>query len=534
MALDVALVHPPAVYDFRRRPLFPGPIAYTVSESTDQFIIPPIGMLSIADGLDRSGYRVLVDNLGERMASDRGFDAEAHLRRTEARVYGVGLHWSVHSQGAIEVARLCKKLHPESLVVMGGLTATRFHSEIISKYGFVDAVIRGEAEDPFLQLMSNLDRHGGPEGCPNATYRSDGNGVKEEPMMRPRASIDEFEFTRLDLLEPKGSVYSANMPPHWSLPVCRGCVYNCATCGGSAYSYRTYLGRDKPAFRSPRKLAEDIQKLSDQGVRLVFLFQDPRMGGRKYQEELLAALRTEKQHLESLTMELFTPADEDYIRELSQLGVPVTLTISPESGAHKTRCAQGRNYTNESLFGTIDACLKHGVRLMVFFMSALAGETHGTAEETWRLWEKVYSAESPAEYPQGMVTHSFGPMILLDPGSLAFDFPEKHGYRLRSKNLEDYVDAMALPSWHQWISYETKDLDSGALAELVLESIEQSVNIREKHGTYSRLQAAQARRRIDANRWMIDQVDKASRAPSAEGRQAALENLRKTLDTYGA
>ena len=52
MNYDVILIHPPAIYDFREKAIFYGPIALTVPESTRQFIVPPVGMLSIADYLD--------------------------------------------------------------------------------------------------------------------------------------------------------------------------------------------------------------------------------------------------------------------------------------------------------------------------------------------------------------------------------------------------------------------------------------------------------------------------------------------------
>ena len=526
MTQDVLLVHPPSVYDFRKKVMFPGPIAYTVGESTDQFIIPPIGMLSIADYLDRHGYRATVDNLGERMVAGRSFDAESYLKAKSARVYGVGLQWSVHSQGAVEVAKLLKRLHPESLVVLGGLTATRFHSEIIQKYDFVDAVIRGEAEETFLKFMQVLDTHKEAAPTPNVTHRSNGK-VVEEPMEMPKAGIDDFEFTRLDLLSPKGAIFSANMPPHWSLPVARGCIYDCATCGGSSYSYRTYLRRPTPAFRSPKKIAEDLQKLSDQNVRLVFLFQDPRMGGARYRSELVTTLRSEKPSLDGLTMELFSPAGEDYIRELSSIGIPLTLTISPESGNDRTRMAHGRGYTSEGLFTTIEACRKHAVRLMVFFMTGLANETRETSEEMWKLWERIYSTGNSF----GTVIHSYGPMVLLDPGSRAFDYPEEFGYRLRSKTLEDYINAMSNPSWHQWMSYETKNLDRDALVALIIDSLENSIDVRERHGIYSRAEAAAARRKsVDANRLTVERIDALAKARPGVDHESSLNLLREAVD----
>ena len=148
--------------------------------------------------------------------------------------------------------------------------------------------------------------------------------------MKPGDDLDEFEFTRLDLLEPKRAIFTPGQLPSWVIPISRGCSYNCVSCGGSAYSYRTYLGRKRPAFRSPEKIVEDLRKLSAQGVQLVFLCQDPRIGGKEYWSKLLSTLQKEPIQLRQLTMELFSPADEEYIKELSKIGVRIILTISPE------------------------------------------------------------------------------------------------------------------------------------------------------------------------------------------------------------
>src|SRR6185369_4376559 len=213
----------------------------------------------------------------------------------------VGLNFQQHAQGAMEVARLCKELHPGSLVVTGGLTATRFHEEIIGKYEFVDAVVRAEAEKPFLELVRALEKNGRLGDTPNLTYRTEGGEIRSTPLMKASSDLDDFEFTRLDLIAPDTSIFPPNAPPRWSLAVCRGCTYNCSICGGSAYSYKKYLGMSKPAFRSPGKIVRDIKKLNDQGVRFIGLYQDPRMGGTRYWQELLAGLVKEQAEIERLS-----------------------------------------------------------------------------------------------------------------------------------------------------------------------------------------------------------------------------------------
>ena len=53
---------------------------------------------------------------------------DADLRDLSARVYGVGLSFQQHAPGALAIAKRLKELHPDALVVMGGLTASRAHT----------------------------------------------------------------------------------------------------------------------------------------------------------------------------------------------------------------------------------------------------------------------------------------------------------------------------------------------------------------------------------------------------------------------
>jgi radical SAM superfamily enzyme YgiQ (UPF0313 family) len=186
---------------------------------------------------------------------------------------------------------------------------------------------------------------------------------------------------------------------------------------------------------------------------------------------------------------------------------------------------------------TIGVCRDYSVHLMVFFMIGLANETRETVKETWRLWEKICSIDKAARTESLPVTvnYSFGPIVLLDPGSLAFDSPAKYGYQLVSRNLEDYVGASALPSWHQWVSYRTDQLDRDSIVELILDSIEFSIDLREKYGVYSRAEAVKERIcQVDEYRWIIKEVDRAMEIRDEDERLKKLKSLRATLDKHEA
>ncbi|MFI5178203.1 MAG: TIGR04190 family B12-binding domain/radical SAM domain protein, partial [Vicinamibacterales bacterium] len=108
---DLILLHAPALYDFRSRPAFLGPVADAVP-STAIFEMYPVGLTSIAEYLERNHYNVEIVNVAYRMLRDPGYDVDAHLRRLSAPVFGIDLHWLPHVQGALALAERVKALHP--------------------------------------------------------------------------------------------------------------------------------------------------------------------------------------------------------------------------------------------------------------------------------------------------------------------------------------------------------------------------------------------------------------------------------------
>jgi len=524
---DVVLIHPPAIYDFRERVVFPGALGGSVEQV--QFDKVPIGMLSIAEYLDRHGHRVVVDNLCDRMVSDRKFDAVKHLKETSARIFAIGLNFQWHAQGALEMARLCKELHPESVVVMGGLTASRFHQELIQEYPFVDAVIRGEGEKALLKLTDCYLKEGRIGGTPSLTSRDREGNLVVTALLPASTDLDEFDFTRLDLLEPKSSVFPENSVPRWSLAVCRGCLYNCAICGGSAHTYQKHMGMARPAFRSPARIIDDIKKLVAQGVRFVGLYQDPRMGGRKYWRELLEGLASGVCHeLERLSIDMLVPCDEEFIREVAKIGPQVVMHICPDTGSDQVRRRLGRPYSNEELLETVRLCHKHGLPVTTFFSVGLAGESASELRETWELWAKLTEMDRQSRRQGAVQVPLGGPIvgpIVLDPGSPAFDDPAAHGYRLRYPTLKEYVAGLSLPSWHQWLNYRTELLDLPEIVELVFATVRFSIEQRYQSGIYDDNTAIAESARLALDREVVGEIERIMTLAGDQEREKALKDL---------
>lgn len=531
---DIIIIHPPAQYDFRRQPIFTGALGRSVEAV--QFTKVPIGMVSLAEYQDRHGFKVMIDNIGDRMVTVPDFDVEQHIRNMSPSVLAIGLHFQQHAQGAIEIARLCKRFHPHTPVILGGLTATCFHREIVEKFECVDAVIRGEAEKALLQFLKSYEKTGRITDTPNLTYRDEKGEIRTTSMLEASSDLDEFEFTRFDLVEPRTAIYPTDSVHRWSLEICRGCIYNCSICGGSKYTYQTYLGMKKPAFRSPRRIVSDIKRLNDQGIRFIGLFQDMRMAGRSYWEELLILLKKEQPVIERLSLDLLVPADEEFISAVAGIGKPVIFHLCPDTGSETVRRRLGRHYSNDAIRETMRTCHRCGIPVTNFFSVGLADETEQEMMETWSFWAELdrmdHEARRQGRFDDDAIPiggQILGP-IVLDPGSQAFDQPEKHGFKLLYNDFEAYHAALSQPSWHQWLNYETGPRDKRAILEMIFQSIEFTIDQREKFGFFGEQEAYYERCCVEADRVIVDELDRLMALESEQERNRRIIAIRRNLD----
>ena len=183
---DLALLHPPAIYDFRTKPAFLGPLADAVP-STAMFEMYPVGLTSIAAFLERNHYNVEIVNLAYRMLQG----SSLRRRRAAARHVSTAVRnrpaLAAARAGALGVIELVKQLHPESRTLVGGLSASYYHDELV-RYPFVDFVLRGDStEEPARQLLQALRESRPLETVENLTWkRPDGTVVANPLTFVPR------------------------------------------------------------------------------------------------------------------------------------------------------------------------------------------------------------------------------------------------------------------------------------------------------------------------------------------------------------
>jgi B12-binding domain/radical SAM domain protein len=479
----------------------------------------PIGFTTIAEYLERNGFRVRIVNLAVRMLNSDRFDPETLVRGLKPLAFGIDLHWMPHAHGAVEIARLCKQLHPDTPVMFGGFSSSYFHEELIRRPE-VDYVVRGDStEVPVLQLMQHLaGRPGAPAlgDIPNLTWKdADGTAHANEVTYSP----DNLDHVLIDYSYVVKAVARyrdlASFVPFkgWlGYPITaalsvRGCSHNCRTCGGSAATFAALHKRRKPAFRAPEDLAQDIRNISRFSKGPVFILGDIRQAGQEYADRFLRAIQG---YQGPVIVELFDAADRAFIRRLAEAMPNWTLEISLESHSEEVRSAFGRRYTNADIEDTMRYALEAGVkRLDVFFMIGLPKQDYQSVMDTVDYCEHLMrDVDVVGQGADRRLIPFISPLApFLDPGSPVFENPERHGYHFFARTLEEHRQALVQPSWKYVLNYETHWMNRDAIVDSTYEAGMRLNRLKARYGLVGQEQAQRTEARILKARRLIAQID---------------------------
>jgi B12-binding domain/radical SAM domain protein len=535
---DLVLLHAPSVYDFRQKSILYGPVSDLVP-STPVFEMYPIGLTTIAEYLERHGLKVRIVNLAVRMLNSDRFDAEKLIQGLEPAAFGIDLHWMPHAHGAIEVARLCKKHHPDIPVMFGGFSSSYFHKELVARPE-VDYVVRGDStEEPVLQLMRHLTGH--PEALPlaeipNLTWLGPDGATQANALTYSPTNLDHvlIDYSYVVKAVARYRDLASFVPfkgwlgyPITAALSVRGCTHNCRTCGGSAATFNAIHNRKRPAYRAPEDLAADIRNISRFSKGPVFILGDIRQPGEEYADRFLRAIAG---YDGPVIVELFDDADREFVQRLAAAMPNWTLEISLESHSEEVRAAFGRPYKNGPIEDTMRYALEAGVRrLDVFFMIGLPKQDYQSVMDTVAYSE--YLMRDLDQGAQRRLIPFISPLApFLDPGSPVFEDPERYGYRFFARTLEEHRQALVQPSWKYVLNYETVWMDRDQIVDSTYEAGLQLNRLKAQYGLVDVVQAEHTEARILKARRLIAQVDDIMSIQDPNRRAQLLRAIKPQVD----
>lgn len=531
--IDLLLLHPPSVYDFRDKSILYGPISDLIPSST-VFEMYPLGFLTMASYLQDRDWNVRIANLALRMLNDSKFDVPSFLSQLHPQAVGIDLHWLPHAHGSLAIAEIVKDVHPEAPVIMGGLSASYFHRELIT-YPQVDYVLRGDSVEPALEeLLLSLRENRSLHEVPNLTWKT-GDEINANPLAYMPSSLDMADIRpdrMVEMVLRHRDLHSI-LPFNgwWQYPITavftvKGCAHECVTCGSSRTSCGHVTSRPRPVYRSPANLVKNMADIGRLSRGPIFLVGDLNQAGEAHANEVLDRL-SELNLPNEVIFEFFTMPSRAYLERIDQSVPHWSIELSPESHDPEIRRMQDETtfFTNEAMERTIEDALSLScARVDAFFMIGLPRQTPESVDATIDYCEKLFR-----RYDKRLscFISPMGPF--LDPGSRGFEDPEGFGYRLFARTLEEHRQQLVQPTWEQILNYETAWMTRAQLVEATYDAAERLNRLKLIHGRISQRQGEAVARHIREARRLKARLASANGNPHSS---ESLEQLKGEISYY--
>ena len=389
---------------------------------------------------------------------------------------GINLTWHTHCYQALKIAEAVKSVNKNIKVCLGGFTASFFDKEILDFVQqesifkninpYIDCIIRGDGEKPLFEFItkkripkantSYIDKNGNFLRNPLAYT------PKKLPSVRLKWELNKFIDNWQNYIQRGGIRTSVpgveNKVGHnvdkgeFHLYVGKGCRNNCCYCGGGRDVQKLLFRRNYPIFRQLNDVIYDINQLSKNNVKTVYIDFDPDPS-RKYYKKLFKKIN--KQNLNLIFSAWSGPIESNLLTEMDKIFNKVEIIISSETGSERLRKELLRRgfgkvpfYTNQQLVKFLEELKKKGFKAMVYFISGLPWETEKDWKETIKFGKKLskdYQMLFVKSYDTIITRNLCAPPLYIEPGSPIYTNPDKFQMCLSRKFFKDYVSNSRRP-----------------------------------------------------------------------------------------
>lgn len=464
---DLLFLHAPAYFDFRKEDKIYFPF---MSTSGDVPITPvyefyPLGFKTLQNYLTKRGHDVKIFNLCSYMLQNPDVDVKKILEAIEVKVLGIDLHWLIHVQGALKIAELFKKIHPDTYIQFGGISSSYYADELI-RYPFVDFVMTGyDTHVPMEHMLREAKGGNQFEKVPNLYWKRNGQIHKNPFDYQPRILENEVDWSDIPRqgtgLFPMLDIIST---------VNAGCANNCGWCGGSNRAFkRIYKGAASPVFKDEKTVGREFSSLNGiQEVRNYNFYScgNYNLNGNKYIKYIE---QLEDYTFKSVNYEEYRLVGEDVLRAMVKGNKNVIITLSPESQNQRISKLAGRgHFSMEEMEKWIDKALSIGIaEVDIWFFIGMPEQDEASVYELIE-----YCKHLLKKFQGSKVVPLICPMMpVLDPGSEFFENPDKHGYRIFYRSLEEHRKGFMHASLINRLNYETKWLTREQIVHLGYKAI---------------------------------------------------------------
>lgn len=281
-----------------------------------------------------------------------------------------------------KIAKFTKNQWADKYLIIGGVHPSLNPNKVIN--GPFDALCIGEGEYPTLELCSQLEDKEAPYGIANLWIKSrDGKIERNEPRDFLQ-DLDMLPFPDREIWEPW---MKTQVDAEFAVLLGRGCPYNCTYC--SNHALRKVARGKYTRFRSPENILQEIAFLyNNYPLQRIYLEVETIAANKTWAKKLCSQIEAfnvtiDKSLSYACNFRISSQSiDEKLIADLKKANFS-RINIGLESGSERIRReVLKRNYSNKDFLNVVSMARKHELKIHVFNMIGLPGESLNDHMET--------------------------------------------------------------------------------------------------------------------------------------------------------
>lgn len=348
--------------------------------------LPPLGLINLAMTLKGSSHEVVLIDfvLAIRqkklpVGKDIYGDCADMILEEAPDLVGFSAQCTTYPA----VIQICKKIKKKRLdvkVLIGGHNASFVDQQTLEEYPFVDAIVRGEGEVTFPELVAAYERGKNEERIDGVTYRHGKDIVrnKERTLIR---NLDDLQLPDYSLL-PSFSTYRDACGLSRSiaiLEVGRGCPHKCIYCSESIMWRRMTR-----TFSVPR-LVKEMKNIHTNFGAECFLFAYDQFTARREFVESFCHLVIEEglSHLPWYCISRLDSVDASLLSLMREAGCE-SMCYGIDSGSERTLSFIRKNIDREILYQRVVETADQGIIPTLSYVIGFPEEEKEDIDQT--LW----------------------------------------------------------------------------------------------------------------------------------------------------
>lgn len=302
-------------------------------------------------------------------------DIASHLRYLESEapdVYGISFTSKTFRLAAQTVAAVRQRF-PGVLLVCGGAHPTAMPEEVL-RLTQADAVVVGEGEETFVDLVRHRSEDRSLESCPGLVLRA-GEGAFRTPDRPLIQELDSIPFPAWDLIDHARypGMHLKKQPIESSLVISRGCPFDCTFCSNPVWK------QAKPwiRFRSHENILQEIRFLYDRGVREIYFASDEMNFSLRWAKDLLRLIIEENRPDLYFQCNLRVDKIDDEFAQLLSRARFWLVHVGMESANDRVLKGLRKQITAAQISSSLPVLSRHGIKIFGFMMLYNAWEEDG-------------------------------------------------------------------------------------------------------------------------------------------------------------